>query len=166
MAVNGTYGFESKKNIHRQNQIKPCGSWWYIEVLRHETISLCKKLNSIYIIFYLWSTTLSKCPELFTQQPARDVSTCSGSDIKYDINTVQFLAQTDCFMSSSRVLVSSRAAGFNLVLSVYVCFFLLSKTWVPLTAIIWLTDATVWVKNLCLCSTEETKSPTSWMPLG
>ncbi len=29
----------------------------------------------------------------------------------------------------------------------------------------WLT-ATVWVKNLCMCSTEETKSPTSWMPWG
>ncbi len=26
-AVNGTHGFESQKNIHRQNQIKP----WYIE---------------------------------------------------------------------------------------------------------------------------------------
>ncbi len=24
--------FERKKNIHRQNQIKPCGSWRYIEV--------------------------------------------------------------------------------------------------------------------------------------
>ncbi len=31
-----------------------------------------------------------------------------------------------------------------------------------MTAIIWLT--TDWVKNPCLCSTEETKSPTSWMP--
>ncbi len=34
--------------------------------------------------------------------------------------------------------VSSRAAGFNLVLSLYV--FSLSKPWIPLTAIIWLTD--------------------------
>ncbi len=32
MSVNGTHGFERKKNIHRQNQIKPCGSWRYIEV--------------------------------------------------------------------------------------------------------------------------------------
>ncbi len=55
--------WESKKNIHRQNKIKPCGSWRYIEVLRHETIGLCKKLNSIYIIFYLWSTAMSNCPE-------------------------------------------------------------------------------------------------------
>ncbi len=31
-AVNGTHGFEKNKNIHRQNQIKPCGSWRYIEV--------------------------------------------------------------------------------------------------------------------------------------
>ncbi len=32
--------------IHIQNQIKPYVSWWYIEVLRHQTIGLCKKLNS------------------------------------------------------------------------------------------------------------------------
>ncbi len=67
--------YNAVKKIHRQNQIKPWGSWRYIEVLRHETNGLCKKLNSIYIIFYL-------------------------------------------------------------VLSVYVLFFLLSKPWVPLTAII------------------------------
>ncbi len=53
MSVNGTHGFERQKNIHRQNQIKPCGSWRYIEVLRHETIGLCKKLNSIDIIFII-----------------------------------------------------------------------------------------------------------------
>ncbi len=41
------------KEIHRQNQIKPYGSWRYIEVLKNETIGLCKKLNSSYIIFYL-----------------------------------------------------------------------------------------------------------------
>ncbi len=35
------------------------------------------------------------------------------------INTVQFLAQTDHFVSLD-LNVSSRAAGFNLVLSVYV----------------------------------------------
>ncbi len=56
---------------------------------------------------------------------------------KNDINTVEFLAQTDRFMSLD-LNVSSPAAGFNLVLSVYVFF--LSKLWVPLTAIIWLTD--------------------------
>ncbi len=33
MAVNGTHGFESKKTIHRQNQVKPCGLWRFIEVL-------------------------------------------------------------------------------------------------------------------------------------
>ncbi len=40
---------------------------------------------------------------------------------KNAINTVQFLAQTDCFVSLD-LNVSSRAAGFNLVLSVYVFF--------------------------------------------
>ncbi len=62
-AVNETHGFERQTNIHRQNQIKPCGSWRYIEVLRHETIGLYKKLNSIFFIFYLWSTAMSNCPE-------------------------------------------------------------------------------------------------------
>ncbi len=42
-------------------------------------------------------------------------------DRKNNINTVQFLAQTDRFVSL-HLNVSSRAAGFNLVLSVYVFF--------------------------------------------
>ncbi len=74
--------WESKK--HRQNQIKPCGSWRYIEVLRHETISLCKKLNSIYNIynFYLWYTAMSNCPErVYNSRPLtrqRIAYMCSG----------------------------------------------------------------------------------------
>ncbi len=47
-----------KKNKHRQNQIKPCGSWRYLEVCAI-TIALCNKLKSIYIVLYLWSTALS-----------------------------------------------------------------------------------------------------------
>ncbi len=112
-------------------------SWRYIEVLRHETISLCKKLSSIYIIFYLWSTAMSNCPEcvlwhsrrkrsvtcirhsLFRSLPRmrllcqrtltrhapavvnalRTVGHCGGSEVKNYRNTVQFLAQTDCFVS-------------------------------------------------------------------
>ncbi len=46
-----------------------------------------------------------------------------------DINTVQFLAQTDCFVSLD-LDTSSRAAGFNLVLSVYV--FLTLKAMEPI----------------------------------
>ncbi len=77
------------------------------------------------------------------------------------INTVQFLAQTDCFVSYD-LNVSSRAAGFNLVVSVYSFFTL--KAMGPIDYhYIWLT---VWVKHLCLCSTEEIKSPTSWKPWG
>ncbi len=37
--------------MRTQIQIKPCCSWRYIDVLRHEIIGLCEKLNSIYIIF-------------------------------------------------------------------------------------------------------------------
>ncbi len=49
----------------------------------------------------------------------RTVGPCGGSEVKNDTNTVQFLAQTDRFVSLD-FNVSSRAAGFNLVLSVYV----------------------------------------------
>ncbi len=49
----------------------------------------------------------------------RTVRPGGGSEVKIDINTVQFLAQTDCFVSLD-LNVSSQAAGFNLVLSVYV----------------------------------------------
>ncbi len=51
----------------------------------------------------------------------RTVGHCSGSEVKNDVNTVQFLAQTDPFISLD-LNVSSQAAGFNLVLSVYVFF--------------------------------------------
>ncbi len=51
----------------------------------------------------------------------RTVGPCGGSEVKNDINTVQFLAQTDRFVSLD-LNVSSLAAGFNLVLSVYVLF--------------------------------------------
>ncbi len=74
MVVNGIHGFESKKT-HSHNQIKPCCSWRYIKVVRHETIGLCKKPNSIYIIFYLWSTARSNCPERIHNIRGRDAST-------------------------------------------------------------------------------------------
>ncbi len=75
------------------------------------------------------------------------VGPCGGSEVINDINTVQFLAQTDRFVSLD-LNVSSRAAGFHLV-SVYcwihrfnnLCMlFSLSKPWSPLTSIIWPTD--------------------------
>ncbi len=47
----------------------------------------------------------------------RTAEQCGGSEV----NTVQFLTQTDCFVSLYRN-VSSRAAWFSLVLSVYVLF--------------------------------------------
>ncbi len=67
-----------KKNIHRQNQIKHCDSWRYIEVLRHETISLCKKLNSIYIIFLPLIHHNVQLSWVRSQHPVRDASMCSG----------------------------------------------------------------------------------------
>ncbi len=63
------------KKTHSHNQIKPCCSWRYIKVVRHETIGLCKKPNSIYIIFYLWSTARSNCPERIHNIRGRDAST-------------------------------------------------------------------------------------------
>ncbi len=130
----GTKSLRVKKtNMHRQIQIKHCGSWRYIDVLRHETIGLCEKLNSIYIFFYLWYTAMSDCHNIrrVTRQPAlahiyvdiyvdpyvlrpietvaNEESTCiylcarAGwrvtREVKNYLNTVQFLAQTDRFVS-------------------------------------------------------------------
>ncbi len=119
MAVNGTHGFESQKNKHRQNQIKPCGLWWYIEVLRHETIGLCKKLNSTCIIFYLWSTAMSNCPERVhnSRHVTRDSSTSvSCTDRSFRV------FRTQCIVTSCRVKF-----GF-----VCVCFFLTLKAVGPI----------------------------------
>ncbi len=103
MAVNGTHGFESKKkNIHRPNQIKPCGPWQYTEVLRHETISLCKKLIGIYIYFYLYA-------QLSWQQLVRDGSMCSG--------IVDACTEAICRSYTSLIVYT-----IHLVLSVYVLF--------------------------------------------
>ncbi len=41
-----------KKTYRDKNPVKTSSLWWYIEVLRHETIGLFKKLNSIYINWY------------------------------------------------------------------------------------------------------------------
>ncbi len=51
----------------------------------------------------------------------RRVRPCGGSEVKTNINPVQFLAQTDCFVSYD-LNVSPRATRFNLVLSVHVFF--------------------------------------------
>ncbi len=71
-----------KKNIHRQNLIKPCGSWRYIEVtLRHKTIGQCKRLNSIYLYFFTsWYSARSTVRSSFSQQLAHDTSSCFTAD--------------------------------------------------------------------------------------
>ncbi len=61
----------------------------------------------------------------------RTVVHCGGSEVKNYVNTVHFLAQTDYFVS--QCIATSRRVSFGFV---YVYFFLLSKPWVPLTAII------------------------------
>ncbi len=124
----------------------------YLHVCTQENFSQHNPASAFRIS--LWSTAMSNCPEqhastmLMRHGPAvvnalRTVGHYSGSEVKNDINTVQFLAQTDCFDC-----FDSQSRGSH---------------WLPLYD--WQT-ATVWVKYLCLCSTEETKSPTSWMPWG
>ncbi len=49
----------------------------------------------------------------------RTLEPCGGSEVKNNINTVQFLAQTDGFVSLD-LNVSPQAAGFHSVLSVCV----------------------------------------------
>ncbi len=57
-------------------------------------------------------------------------------------------------------IVTSRRVSFGFVC---VWVFLSLKAVSTLTDIIWLTDCNGLSSNLCLCSTEETKSPTSWI---
>ncbi len=68
----------------------------------------------------------------------RTVSQCGGSELKIYIHTVQFLAQSDRFVSLD-LNVSPQAAGFNLVLSVYVYFFLS-----PIDCQTYMTDRLQW----------------------
>ncbi len=108
----GLTALRGKINIHGPTQIKPCSSWRYIEVLRHETIGL----NSIYIILYLWSAV---------------------NMLWYSRRWVtRRIWRHEWRMRATSLNVW--ATGFHLVLSCV--FFFLSKPWVPLTAIIWLTD--------------------------
>ncbi len=74
--------------------------------IRHKTIGLCKKLNSIYTVFYVWSTALSNRPERIYSS-------------LHVMRLLTLRTQTDRFLSLD-LNVSSRAAGFNLVLSVNV----------------------------------------------
>ncbi len=112
MTVNGTHGFESKKKTKKHTQLT---NIWYIEVLRHKIIGLCKKMNSISRICCTWAC--------------------------WHVTRRLLWTQCGCFFYSQ-----SRGSHWLLLYD-------------------WQT-ATVWVKNLRLCSTEETKSPTSWMPWG
>ncbi len=49
--------------MHREIQIKQFPIVLHIDGLRHETSGLCEKTNSIYIVFYLLYTTMSKWSE-------------------------------------------------------------------------------------------------------
>ncbi len=48
--------FESKKNIHRQNQIKPCGSWRYIDVL-YTKRPFCARNWTVFLYIFFTSDT-------------------------------------------------------------------------------------------------------------
>ncbi len=83
---------------------------------------------------------------------------------KNDINTVRFLTQplVSCLRPS---MCSYDGELFNLDFSVHVLFpsYRDSDLYLPLYD--WQTR-TVWPKNIKIGSTEEKKTPTSWMPLG
>ncbi len=152
MAVNGTHGFERQTNIHRQNQIKPCGLWRYIEVLRHETIGLCKKVNSIHIIFFL-------CPTVNSVTVTYTHGRCC--ERAQDSWTLQWIRAKNWY---KYCLLSCTDRSFRVLRPQCIVMSLFDSQsrgshWLPLYD--WQT-ATVWVKNLRLCSTEET----SLMPWG
>ncbi len=169
MTVNGTHGFERKKNIHRQNQIKPCGLWQYIEVqLSWARSQKPARDASSSSCFTADRRLISALPPPISQmdhwhylQSQLGVN-AGGSEVKKNnINTVQFLAQTDCFVSMYR----HEPQGLIWFCLCMVFFSL--KAMSPIDCH-YMTDRLkrFELKNLRLCSTEETKSPTSWMPLG
>ncbi len=85
-------------------------------------------------------------------------------EVKNDINTVRFLTQTArlCLRPS---MCSYDGELFNLDFSVHVLFasYRDSDLYLPLYDC---QTRTVWPKNIKIGSTEEKKTPTSWMPLG
>ncbi len=155
----GLTALREKKNIHRQNPAARDDTLRSKDTKRsvYRHLSLKWTIDTIYNLNYecqwsIWEigdgNALISLRSTVKQEEdasragcserAQDSWTVCGSEVKKNyINTVQFLVQTDRFVSLE-LNVSSRATGFNLVLSVYVFF--LSKPWVPLTAIIWLTD--------------------------
>ncbi len=121
--------------------VTTAGAWHVFFLLYGES-----QTNKCITATYLSNGPLTLSTISIRRVGIRTVGQCSGSEVKNDINTVRFLAQTNRFVSLD-LNVSSRAAGFNLVLSVYVCFFFsqsLESHWLPLYD--WQT-ATVWVKN-------------------
>ncbi len=85
-------------------------------------------------------------------------------EVKNDINTVRFLTQTarSCLRPS---MCSYDGELFNLDFSVHVLFPSYRDGHLYLPLYDWQTR-TVWPKNIKIGSTEEKKTPTSWMPLG
>ncbi len=130
--------------------------------LNHEA---CDNTFSIYIIFYPWSTAMSNCPER-VHNTRRVMHQCAQDSWNRSIKGKKLYkyCSVSCRDQLFRVLrpqctVTSRSVSFGFV---GVCFFYSQSRgshWLPLYD--WQTGT---VKNLCLCSTEETKSPTSWMP--
>ncbi len=85
-------------------------------------------------------------------------------EVKNYINTVRFLTQTArlCLRPS---MCSYDGELFNLNFSVHVLFPSHRDSDLYLPLYDWQTR-TVWPKNIKIGSTEEKKTPTSWMPLG
>ncbi len=64
--------------MHREIQIKQFPIVTTLDGLRHETSGLCEKTNSIYIVFYLLYTTMSKWSECAHASGVWRVCTRSG----------------------------------------------------------------------------------------
>ncbi len=112
----------------------------------YDTKRSVQELNSIYISFFL--PLIHRNVQLSwarSQQLVRDASMCSG--------IVDACAEAHYSTMPEHIAASHTGC----------CECTHGSDWLPLY--VWQT-AMVWVKNLCLCSTEETKSPTSGCPRG
>ncbi len=171
--------------MHREIQIKQfpivTTHWW--PKTRNER--LCEKTNSIYIVFYLLytSTTLQTRPPSSVDADAPCECSVSQSAREHTHVTHRITWTWLCtrckkrykYCSFSHTNRSFRVLGHQCVVTmgncliwISLCMFFFpsyrdSDLYLPLYD--WQTR-TVWPKNIKIGSTEEKKTPTSWMPLG
>ncbi len=122
----GLTALRVKKTIHRQNQIKPCGSWWYIEVCSRNNQPVQETEQYLYNFLPLIHHNV-QLSWVRSQQPARDASMCSGI-VACFFFTLKAMSPIDCHYMTDRL--TDRPQRFEL--KIFICVLLKSPTsWMP-----------------------------------